>query len=123
MQTNGIIIKFDVTNDRAGSILEVEMPDIGHLNFEGSPKTLDRLIVVRSTGAGHTFPEIAGFYQSLHILRGILAASVTVKDRPSRAFRISSDSHPKRVHHQILGLIPTDHRTDDPPEGNVDHTA
>lgn len=30
--------------------LEVEMPDIRHLNFEGSPKALNRLIITRSSG-------------------------------------------------------------------------
>ena len=48
MKTIRIVVKFEVFDQRSGCGLECEMPDIGHLTFEGSPETLYGLVSERA---------------------------------------------------------------------------
>lgn len=88
--------------------LECEMPDIRHLTFEGMPKALDWLIVVRSSRARHAFSKTVFFNYLFGFLGCILTASVTVIDRIRRAFRISAYCHMKSFLNYILTLMTFD---------------
>ena len=93
MQSFRIVIQFDVIYDCTTRFLEVEMPDIRHLNFERMQKTFNRLVVSRSSRAEHTFAKAKAFYKFFYFLRSILTASVAMKYRFTRTVGISPCRH------------------------------
>ena len=106
MQPFRIVIELNIAYDRTAGVLEVEMPDIRHLNFERAPKALNRLVVARRSRSGHTFAKAEAFHKLLRLLCGVLTASVAVKDRTVGANRIFPHSHSYAVLHELLTLMP-----------------
>ena len=105
MQSLRIVIQFNIIYDYTACFLEVEMPDIRHLNFERVPKAFNRLVVTRSSGAGHTFAKSEAFYKLFCFLRDILATSVATKYRISRTVGISPCRHFYTILHKLLPLM------------------
>ena len=123
MQSNRIIIEFDKTNNYPGCIFEAEMPDIGHLSFEGSPETLDGLIVAWGSRSRHTLAKASSLYQLFRAQGGILTALIAVKYGSDRTRRVTTYRHVKRILNQGLGLSTIDRPSDDPAGSNVDNAA
>ena len=99
------------------------MPDIGHLTFEGSPETLDGLIVAGRTGPRHTLPEAVPFDQFFGPLGGVLTASVAVVHSVRRTDGIPAYGHFKGILDDLLPLMTLDRPTDQPSGRHVDDAA
>ena len=105
MKSLCVVIHFNVIYNCSGCFIECEMPDIRHLTFECSPKTLDRLVIVRCAGTGHTLSEAVVFYQFLCPFGCILTAAITMEYGSVGADGISSYSHFQRILYYPLCLI------------------
>ena len=123
MKTIRIVVKFEVFDQRSGCGLECEMPDIGHLTFEGSPETLYGLVVVGRTGTRHALSETVLLNQLLGSLGSILTASVTVVHSTLGANRVSSYGHFKGILDDFLSLMTLDRPADQPSGRHINDTA
>ena len=123
MKTIRIVVKFEVFDQRAGCGLECEMPDIGHLTFEGSPEALDGLVVAGCAWARHALSEAVSLDQFLGSLGGILTASVAVVHSVRRADGISAYGHFKGILDNLLSLMTLDRPADQPSGRHINDAA
>ena len=99
------------------------MPDIGHLTFEGSPETLDGLVVAGRAGARHAFLESVLFHERFRAFSRVLATSVAVVHSVHRAVGVSAYGHFKGFLDDILPLMPLDRPADQSSRRHVDDAA
>ena len=122
LETIVVVERYVGLDGRCEFAVGLELTQVLHLDFQGTPKTLDRGVVETTSDPGHAVGQPRVFYHAFEPSRGILEPSVAMDHRTCSCTEPRDGWH-HRMEHEPVVVGPPDAIGDDRAVIQVDDCA